>query len=245
MNLALIFAGGTGRRFSLADNTPKQFLEFNGKAIIVEVLEHFQSHPQIDAICIVCLSSHIDHLNKLITKYNLNKVNWIIPGGNTGQESIYNGLQSLSSDPKVPDDSTVLIHDGVRPFIDHELISANIKSVAQFGSGITVAPVIETVTLLDSEECIDSVVERNNCWHAKAPQSFILSEILAVHKLALAQNYTAPIDSAALMKHYGKRLHVVHGNSNNIKITTPIDFYMYKAIKAAELDNALSHESNT
>ena len=226
MNNVLIFAGGSGTRMN-SRSKPKQFLQLYGKEIIIYTLENFQSHPQIDNIVIVCIKEYIEILQVLLKKYGITKVKWIIEGGNTGQESIYNGLVELEKN--VPMDSIVLIHDGVRPFVNPELITACIECVEKNGSAITVTPAIETIVTLENNE-VKSITDRSKCYNAKAPQCFYLSDILSAHKEAIKDNNINMIDSASLMKSYGHKLFVVQGAYDNIKITTPLDFYTFKAL---------------
>ena len=131
---ALIFAGGTGQRMSLSSK-PKQFLELYGKPIIIYTLEHFEYHKEIDDIVIVSVESHINELYSLLHRYGITKVSKIVPGGNTGHDSIYNGLIAMKENAKK--DDIVLIHDGVRPLITEELISENINTVRKYGAAIT------------------------------------------------------------------------------------------------------------
>ena len=231
MNIALIFAGGVGQRMNNAGK-PKQFIELHNKPILVYTIEAFQQHDEIDSIVIVCVKEWIDYCAQLIDKYNLNKVKFIVPGGKTGQESIYNGLVKASE--LFPDDSIVLIQDGVRPFIDKETISKNINTVKKYGSAITVTSVFETITVTKNSEEIENILERNNCYVAKAPQSFLLKDLLNAHKKSIKEDKNSFIDSASLMKHYGYTLHIVEGSRDNIKITTPTDFYIFRALVEAK-----------
>ena len=227
MNIALIFAGGTGQRMKTA-SSPKQFLEVHGKPIIVYTLEKFSVHEQIDAIVVVCVSSHIDHLLSLIRKFNIQKVVRIVPGGASGQESIYEGLKAIQE--TYQNDSIVLIHDGVRPFIDADVITRNIETARTLGNAITVTPSIETIVIKNDQQQIERVVDRSVSYHAKAPQTFVLGDIMQVHNKARIEGYDKAIDSASLMAHYGHDLHIVEGNMSNIKITTPQDFYFMRAL---------------
>ena len=231
MNTALIFAGGTGTRMGNAGR-PKQFLELHGKPIIIHTLEHFERHPQIDAIAVVCIAGWIDYLRDQLERFRIKKVRWIVPGGATSQESTRAGLDAIAGDCD-PESTVVLIHDGVRPLITGELISANIDSVRRFGSAITTAPAIETIITVDEAEEVDRLIDRQTCRLARAPQSFRLADILAAHRQAMAEGYDKMIDSASLMIHFGVKLHLVEGPAENIKITTPSDFYIFKAITEA------------
>ena len=146
--------------------------------------------------------------------------------------SIFNGLEALREKYQGNDDY-VLIHDGVRPLIDEEIISKNIESVKKYGTAITVKPVIETVVQVDEEDIINNVIERSTCQTAVAPQSFVLSEIYSLHMRAQAEKLFDMTDSATLARYYGLSLHTVMGGSENIKITTPSDFYIFRAIYEA------------
>ncbi|MCH3918765.1 MAG: 2-C-methyl-D-erythritol 4-phosphate cytidylyltransferase [Spirochaetia bacterium] len=226
MNSALIFAGGSGRRMN-TKSKPKQFLQLYGKEILVYTIENFQKHPEIDNIIVVCKENWIPYFKELLVKYKLDKVKWIVPGGSTGQESIYKGLLELSK--HVEKDTIVLVHDGVRPFVDAELISKCISCTQEHHSAITVVPAVETFIQLDGEK-VDSITDRSKCCLAQAPQCFFLGELLATHEQARKEGHGEMIDSASLMKNYGYPLYVVFGNYDNIKITTPSDFYVFRAL---------------
>ena len=231
MNTALIFAGGAGRRMHSAGK-PKQFLELHGKPIMIHTLEHFDRHPEIDAIAVVCIAGWIDYLKDLLIRFHIKKVRWIVPGGETSQESTRAGLGILEANCD-PRDTIVLIHDGVRPLITEKVISDNIAAVKEYGNAITAAPAIETIITVDENEDVTELIDRQSCRLARAPQSFYLSDIIAMHQKAMADNYDKMIDSASLMIHYGVKLHLVEGPAENIKITTPSDFYIFKAIQEA------------
>ena len=230
MNIAVIFAGGVGARMH-TKTLPKQFLDIHEKPIIVHTIEKFQRHEEIDAITIACVEEWIPHLEELIRQYNLSKVRRVVPGGNTSQESIYNGLMAAKrlSEGK---GNIVLIHDGVRPLVTKKLISDNIASVRKYGSAITSVTVKETVLVVSSEDNneIDTIPKREMTRLARAPQSFWLDEILEAHSKALEEGKTEFIDSCSLMTYYGKRLYLVNGPMENIKITTPDDFYTMRAL---------------
>ena len=236
MNIAVIFAGGVGTRMHRGDR-PKQFLELYNKPIIIYTLEIFEYCQEIDGIVIACVKDWIPYLENLIEKFRLQKVLKIVEGGETGQLSIYNGL--CAAKEIVGEENTiVLIHDGVRPLIDEKVIADNIESVKKYDSAITSAVVKETIMVVKEDNTIDYVPERAQSRVAKAPQSFWLDEILAVHETALQEQKTDYIDSCTMMQHYGKKLRMVDGPYENIKITTPDDFYTMRAILESR-ENAL------
>ena len=225
-NIAIIFAGGTGKRMN-TKSRPKQFLELYGKPILVYTLEEFNNHPEIDGIILVILETWIAYCKELVEQYKLNKVKAIVAGGDTALLSQRNGLQRAA---EVYDkESVVLIHDGVRPLIDDITISKNIASVKEHGTAITVTPAIETITVKTDTGEIGQIIERSKVQMARAPQSFYLCDILEAHRRAKADNMDF-IDSASMMQYYGHALYPVEGLPENIKITTPNDFYTFRAL---------------
>lgn len=233
MNIAVIFAGGVGSRMH-SKQKPKQFLEMYNKPIIVHTLEHFENHPLIDAIVVVCIESWIPYFKELLYKYRLEKVKKVVSGGETGQLSIYAGLKG-AKEIAGTERAIVLIHDGVRPLITEKLITDNIETVKKHGSAITTALVKETILVVnEGTSSIDYVPSRNNSRVAKAPQSFWLDDILSAHEKSLQEGENNCIDSCTMMQKYGYNLYLIDGPSQNIKITTPEDFYTMRAILEAK-----------
>lgn len=229
MTTALIFAGGTGRRMN-ARAKPKQFLELHGKPVIIYTLEHFELHPEIDNIAVVCLENWIQELKHMLRQYAFEKVSQIVLGGREGYDSIYNGLRALNGACK-PDD-IVLIHDGVRPLISAELISVNIATVKAFGNAITVEAATESIVRLNGDDRIVEVPPREKMFLAKAPQSFKYGLIWDLYQRA-HNDGIGTMDSAHLCSIYGVELHTVKSTANNMKITTPNDYYIFRALYEA------------
>lgn len=226
MNIAIIFAGGSGKRMNTVSK-PKQFLELRGKPIIIYTLELFDSHPEIDGIVVVCLEAWIPFLHKQLRKFEINKVVDVVPGGETGQDSIFNGLDCAQR--HFSGNSVVLIHDGVRPLITAQTISENISKVKEAGSCITCIPATETFVVKQEEGKL-SIPARANSLIARAPQSFYLKDIYAEHMRAREENRHDFIDSCTMMSHYGHQLSTIIGPMENIKITTPTDFFIFRAM---------------
>ena len=218
MNIAVIFAGGTGTRMNSKDK-PKQFLKMHDKPIIIHTLEKFQNNENIDAIVIACIKQWINHLLQLIEYYHISKVKRIVPGGETGQLSIYAGLNA-AKDIAEGKNAIVLIHDGVRPLINDDVINKNIASVMKNGSAITSVNVTETIMEINDDASIKYIPDRTHSRLARAPQSFLLDEILDVHNKALLEGKKDFIDSCTMMSHYGKKLYLIDGPIENIKVTT-------------------------
>ena len=226
-NIAIIFAGGSGVR--MGSGMPKQFLKINGQPIIIYTLEIFDDNPEIDDIYIACKEDCIGTLERYISRYQIQKVRKIVPGGATGLDSIYNALTAAREDN--PADSIVLIHDGVRPFIAQHLISDNIRQVKEEGSAITCTPMFETPVKSDGGEIIEDVIKRDIMYTAQAPQSFRLGEIIeAYDEVREGDGFGGLVDSCSIFKKTGHKVALVKGNRGNIKVTTPEDLYLFRGL---------------
>lgn len=235
MNIAIIFAGGVGQRMH-SGTTPKQFLELYGKPILVYTLEHFQKNININSIILVSVESWIGYCQELIDKFNLTKVVAIVPGGTSSYNSISNGIDKAKE--LYTDDSIILIHDGVRPLINQKTIDDAINGVNAFGSAIIVSPAIETIAICKDDK-IDDIIDRSHCKIAKAPQCFRLGTLIDTRNKAKKDGLSDFIDTASLMHHYGLSLHYIEGPADNIKITTPSDFYVFKAFLEARKNSEI------
>lgn len=231
MNIAIIFAGGTGQRLKNGvDTTPKQFLKIYNKPIIIHTLELFQEHEEIDKIYIAIHPDYYKYMQDLVKHYYISKVAGIVNGGKTGQDSIYNALKLAQSENS--DDSIVLIHDGVRPNITPEVISKNIKCAKENGNAITCTSCFETILISENHKNPKHVPYRKNTYSAQAPQCFHLGEIVKAHETVRKTNpnYTDIVDSCTLFKSLNKETYMVEGNRGNIKITTIEDLYILRAL---------------
>lgn len=238
-NIAVIFAGGVGSRMNHPDG-PKQFIKVKDKPIIVYTLEHFQKHPDIDAIYISCLEEGIKLTKSLVNEYGITKVKAVVRGGSSAQESIYNGLKVAYDDNDNDENTCVLVHDGVRPIINTKLINDNIASVNKYGSSISSIPAFETVARsIDGGGSVDFVENRNHMYVLQAPQSFRLYEIHDTNKRSVEDGMMGKfIDQAHMMNHYGYDLHMVEGFRGNIKVTVPLDLaYFEFLVESGEFKN--------
>lgn len=222
MNIAVLFAGGVGSRMKVGA-VPKQFLEIHGKPIIVHTLQHFESHPEIDAIAVSILPEGREEFERLVHRFDITKVRWIVDGGATGQESRHNALRTVAIE--APADSIVLVHDGVRPLIDADLISRNIAMAKEKGNAITSSKINETIVVAEGDT-IDSVLPREHLYAARAPQTFHLGEILDLYDRTVAEGENDTIDSASVMQRHGRTLYHVEGPLSNIKVTTGDDLHI-------------------
>ena len=228
MNIAIIFAGGSGVR--MGAGVPKQFLEINGKPILIHTLQLFEEHEEIDKIYLAINEEYLDYAEKLAEDYHISKLAAIVPGGASAQDSIYHALTKAAEEN--PEDSIVLIHDGVRPFVDYEVICENIDSVKKYGSAITCTQCYETILISKDGSLVNEMPLRKESYAAQAPQSFRLGEVVHMHDKirATEEGYANIVDACTLYRRLGKEPHIVLGNRGNIKVTTPEDVYMFRAL---------------
>ena len=231
MNYAVIFAAGRGRRMG-GGKTPKQFISVCGEPVLIHSIKAFEQSEGVDGICVVCLESWIAQLRESVAEASLKKVRWIVPGGETGQKSIYKGLNAIFEDSPTRDEDIVLISDGVRPFVGNSLIEECIRTVKEKGSAVPICPVPETVVEIPDQRTgkIEQIPDRSRWFLSKAPQGFYLKEIVAAHRMAMAEGRFDCTNSAELMMRYGHSLYVVEDIPENIKVTTPSDLLFMRAI---------------
>lgn len=232
MNHAVIFAGGTGSRMN-SKVLPKQFLKIYAKPVIIHTLEVFDQCDAIDDIIVVIIKGWEDYLKNLLEQYRITKVKKIVSGGDTGQQSIYNGLKELN-------DGIVLVHDGVRPFITNSLIEENIAVAKRNKIAITCVKAKETLVSVQDNK-INEVLRREVSYMARAPQTFDVELLKSAHQRAIKDGDYSFVDSCAIVKKYfpKSQFYIVECGSENIKITTQEDFYLAKAMFSLEEDEQL------
>lgn len=241
-NIAIIFAGGSGAR--MGSGLPKQFIEVNGKPIIIHTLDIFEDHPAIDEIYVACKEDYIRKLEKYVKRYQIDKVRKIVAGGTTGQGSIYNALCAAAEDND--DEAVVLIHDGVRPCISAETIDDNLACTAEHGNSVTCTALFETPVVSRDGRYVEELPDRGIFYTAQAPQCFRLGEVLEAHRIVRKNDteYRGIIDTCTLMKKTGHEIAIVSGPRGNIKVTTPEDLYTFRAmIQYRETENVFGLRS--
>jgi 2-C-methyl-D-erythritol 4-phosphate cytidylyltransferase len=231
--IAAVFAGGIGSRMRRAQQ-PKQFVPVEGTPILARTLEHFQQHPDVQAVYVSCVASHLDDAWSLVRTCGLDKVRRIVPGGDSAQASIYNALCSAADDG-VEDDAVVLVHDGVRPLINQALISRCIASAREHGNAITAIPCFETVARSeDNARTIASVPRREEMHVLQAPQTFRLGTACRLNARSVEDGLMGTfVDQAQLHRHYGRPLHLERGFRGNVKITTDLDLLQYQLLASS------------
>lgn len=216
---AVIAAGGCGKRMN--SDIPKQFMTLDGKPIIQHTLEVFERCPDIYDIVVVCPPSDITRINELAYYANINKLFAVVPGGETRQASVRNGLESAYGD-------TVLIHDAVRPFVTVEQIQQVIKATKEYGAAALCRPITDTIKKIEDNR-ITQTIERSILGAVQTPQGFRTDIIRDAHNAAYERGILAT-DDCALCEMNGIKIHPVWGDNLNIKITTPDDLILAEGI---------------
>ena len=228
MNIALIIAGGSGNR--MGQDIPKQFMYVDNAPIIIHTLQCFQQHPDISLIAVVCLTGRETVLQSYANQYNITKLKYIFPGGDTGMESIHNGIYGLK-DAGCSDDDLVLIHDAVRPLLSQDIISSNIAICKAYGYAITGIKCREAI--LESKDGFSSTtsIPRDMLIRTQTPQTFRLRNIIDAHEEAARKGIADSVASCTLCAELGNReMHIVPGSEKNIKVTTIEDLEILKAL---------------
>ncbi len=228
--IALITAGGSGHR--MGSDTKKQYIEIRNKPILAHTIHRFQITEQIDEIVITVPEEDIDFVrHNIVERYNFTKLKRIIPGGLTRQDSVSKALDNIDTD----DDDIILIHDAVRPFISHEIITECINSLSDADGSIVGIKPVNTIKQL-SDSYVGSTLDRNDLISVQTPQTFRFGLIKKCHNAAKENKFNATDDSALLEK-FGETvlgrqpvISVVQGNSFNIKITDRNDLVIASAI---------------
>lgn len=228
-NIAIIIAGGVGKR--MGQRIPKQFININDKPVLVYTLESFQKHPQIDAIELVCLDGWQNVAQAYATQYGISKLKWIVTGGESGQESIRNGVYNLEG--KVADDDVILIHDGVRPLLNSEVISDVIVKCQKYGNAVTSMPYNEQIFVIDpdDETTTEKYIPRETLRRVSTPQAYNFALLDEKYHEAFEKKigiYGSSYTNT-MMVDLGVKLHFAAGSDMNIKLTTPENLDFFKA----------------
>lgn len=237
--IAIILAGGIGNR--TGQDIPKQFLNVNDKPIIIYTLEAFQKNPTIDEIEVVCKEGWHDILEAYANQFNINKLKYVITGGATAQESIKLGLFNLEKVLKK--DDIVVIHDGVRPMVDEEVLSDVVAVCEKYGNAVTSLPYNEQIFVVneDDQSTTNKYVPRDTLRRVSTPQAYKFGEIDDAYHYAFENNFGIGNSTYAntLMVDLGKTLHFASGSDKNIKITTRDDIEIFKAYVKSDKDDWL------
>lgn len=230
-NIAIIPAAGNGSRMRAGVN--KQYLFLDGAPILARTLTLFEQHPRIDRICLVSPLDEIDYCrDQIVAPYGFTKVAAIVSGGATRQDSVRNGLHGCNA----AEDDLILIHDGVRPFVTAAQIEALLVAATASGAALLGVPVKETIKRVVDQIAVETP-ERSHLWLAQTPQVFRYGLICAAHAQAAADDFSGT-DDASLVERLNRPVTMVEGSYANLKITTPEDLVIARALLAAQGESA-------
>ncbi|MBM6997915.1 2-C-methyl-D-erythritol 4-phosphate cytidylyltransferase [Paenibacillus sp. DXFW5] len=209
----IVVAAGRGTRMGTVES--KQYLMLDGKPIFIHTLEVFHRHPSISQIVLVTGEQDVDRCRSWIAEYGMAEQIQVIPGGAERQHSVRQGLLSLST-------PWVLVHDGVRPFVTREQITACCEAARTYGAAVLAVPVKDTIKLADEQGWVAATLDRRSLWAIQTPQAFRRADLLAAHERAAEDEFVGT-DDAMLVERLSISVKLVEGAYDNIKITTPED----------------------
>ena len=225
-NYVILLAGGVGKR--MGAEIPKQFLEVDGKPIIVHSIENFQRNDQIEKIVIVCVKDWIEHLKGIIKEYKLSKVEWIVEGGDTGHDSIRNGVFFLRD--KIEKDDYIIIHDAVRPVLPQKAIEEVINVAHLKGNASSSIACHPPIVYTEDFESGITDVDRDHVMLTASPQVYRYSLALKLYERAESENKHDFTFTSSMLIHYGERVYFAKGTTCNIKITKKEDIALFEAL---------------
>ena len=235
MITALLTAAGIGSR--MGQDIPKQFLHVDNKPIIVHTMEVFQRDPNVDAIVVVTLESWVEVLRVYAKQFNITKLKSIVIGGETGQESIQNGIRAIIE--FAGEDSTVLIHDGNRPLVSSEIIANSIATFNKYGSAVAAIPTVEAVFTSHDAVIAEESLPRELLFRTQTPHVYRVSDVVHAHQKATEQGISNTAATCVLMHELGEKVYFSKGAETNLKITTVEDLLMFKALLSTRKDDFL------
>lgn len=218
----------------MGQDIPKQFLNVNDKPILIYTLESFQRHPGVDAIEVVCLDGWQEVLWAYARQFGIDKLKWVVTGGNSGQESIRNGVFNLEG--SCADDDIVIIHDGIRPLIDQDVLSDVIVKCSQLGNAVCSMPYNEQIFVIDDETSTTRYIPRETLRRVSTPQAYKFGKLDWAYHKAFAEGIGihGSAYTNTMMVELGERLYFASGSEKNIKLTTKDDIELFKAYLAMD-----------
>lgn len=232
MTVAIVIAGGVGSR--MGANIPKQFVLVEGKPVLFYTLEAFERHPLVDAVELVLIDGWESDVVRWKEQYGVTKLNWIVRGGTSGQESIRNGVFGLEG--KCAADDIVIIHDGIRPLVQPEVLDDVIAKARQFGTGVTSMPYNEQIFLVDEKNptITRKYIPRETLRRVATPQAYRFDLLDQAYHEAFEKKigiYGSSYTNT-MMTELGHELHFAAGSDKNLKLTTPGDLEIFRAYLA-------------
>ncbi len=230
MIFAAILAGGIGSRMGGTD-TPKQFLTLGNKPVIIHTIEKFVINENIDKIIVLIPKNFINHTNHLIEEYISHKDDIIvIEGGATRNDTLMNSINYIEENFGIDDDSIILTHDSVRPFVTHRIIEDNIEAAKRYGACDTVIPATDTIVESINGKTIESIPVRDYYYQGQTPQSFNIKKLFNLINSLTEEESNILTDACKIFTLKDEDVYLVDGEVTNIKITYPYDLKLANTI---------------
>ncbi|MBR3622550.1 MAG: 2-C-methyl-D-erythritol 4-phosphate cytidylyltransferase [Selenomonadaceae bacterium] len=237
MNIALIIAAGTGQR--TRQDIPKQFINVYDKPIIIYTLENFQKHPEIDGIVVSCLDGWVDILKAYAKQYNITKLKDVVLGGKSVHESYYSGLIKMKE--YCGENDIIVLHDGIRPMIDEDVLSDVIVTCRKYGNGVSSLPYNEQIFKKLDDISTREYIPRETLQRVQTPQAYRFGKLMTAYDRAFKEGigiYGSSYTNT-MMVDLGETLYFAGGSERNIKITTTEDIEIFKAFLSTKRDKWL------
>ena len=221
--IALIPAGGKGKRGGT--ETPKQYLRFHGKELIVYTLQIFQNNNLVDEIIVSAGPAYFSILEEIKRKFQLTKVARIVEGGEERQDSVYNALKAI----KVSDNDLVVVHDAARPLLPENILTKAIKTAKEKGNALVCLKAGDT--LLKGDKIVKEYIDRSEIYYVQTPQIFNYRDLMNAMKKAYEKNFIGT-DESMLIRELGIDINIVEGSMLNFKVTTATDIEMFEKLSS-------------
>lgn len=237
MTYGVILAGGIGSR--MGGDKPKQYLTIKGKPIIIYTIEKFLVVPEFEKVIVLCPKQWVEHTKNLIEKHIAPAKDRVavIEGGSTRNETIMNAVKLIENEGNLNDDTIIVTHDSVRPFVTHRIIEENIKAAKEFGACDTVVPATDTIVEAIDNATISNIPDRSKMYQGQTPQSFKALKLKNMYESLTDEEKDILTDAAKIFVIKGKKVALVQGETYNMKITYPYDLRVAKSLLEDETDD--------
>lgn len=237
MTYGVILAGGIGSR--MGGDKPKQYLTVKDKPIIIYTIEKFLVVPEFEKVIVLCPKQWVEHTKNLIEKHIAPAKDRVavIEGGSTRNETIMNAIKLIENEGNLNDDTIIVTHDSVRPFVTHRIIEENIKAAEEFGACDTVVPATDTIVEAIDNTTISNIPDRSKMYQGQTPQSFKALKLKNIYESLTDEEKDILTDAAKIFVIKGEKVALVQGETFNMKITYPYDLRVAKSLLEDETDD--------
>ncbi len=237
MTYGVILAGGIGSR--MGGDKPKQYLTVKDKPIIIYTIEKFLVVPEFEKVIVLCPKQWVEHTKNLIEKHIAPAKDRVavIEGGSTRNETIMNAIKLIENEGNLNDDTIIVTHDSVRPFVTHRIIEENIKAAEEFGACDTVVPATDTIVEAIDNTTISNIPDRSKMYQGQTPQSFKALKLKNMYESLTDEEKDILTDAAKIFVIKGEKVALVQGETYNMKITYPYDLRVAKSLLEDETDD--------